>query len=209
MPNKTFKLHYKGKSFATVVRPPDWSFEKLQKVIKTKAGLSFPDNCYLRLGNSNGDNDEETLIYNQETLKLALDEAPDKRIEAVIEEGNPPTNAPEVGNRCIVSYYDGSTEDVKKTFSFAWNKGEDFEVDDFLDDLANEIQCKIDFENDDISIDDIDDLFESGLELFYCEGMNDDDNLSVKNSKDDVEDLMVNLNEEDEAQEVHFILKRV
>ena len=191
-------------------------FQQITESDKHKSRIIFPDGCYLRVSSQNSDNGAEQLIYSQETLKTALDTAPGKRVEAVIEEGDPPTTT--LVHRCVISYYDAydTTSNVnKKGFSFSWDKGEDFEVDEFLDDLVNGIQCEIDFENDDIGtgIDKIDDLFDSSkLELYYCEThdqQDNDDNLSIKNCKDDIEDLMVNLNEEDDIQDVYFVLKRV
>ena len=218
MTSKTLKLNYESKTFVTLVRPPDWSFAKLQKVIQNKAGISFPDECYLRVSNLNDDIGQEALIYSQATLKSALDQLNDKKVIVTIHDGNPPST--NNSHECVVFYV--SADDENKKFSLIWNKGQDFDIDEFFDELINEIQDNIDFGNDDIVIDCMDDLFESSqLVLFHCNTFTDDsididtsdiDNNSdyvEKASLDEFEDLMAELNEDDDVDDVYLILKQV
>ena len=214
MTTKTLKLKYEEKTFVTLVRSPDWGFAKLRKVIQNKVGISFPDECYLRVSNLNDDISQETLIYSQETLKSALDQLNEKKVIVTIHDGNPSKANTNDSNKCVVFYVSPGGQNTK--FSLIWNKGEDFDIDKFFDDLTDAIQDNIDFDNDNIVIDSIDDVFGSSqLVLFHCDAFIDDisdidnKNLAEKTCLDEFEDLMAELNEEDDVKDVHLILKQV
>ena len=211
MASKTLKLKYEDNTFATVVRPHDcWSFEKLQKVIKTKTTLIFPDECHLRVFNGSGNKIQEKLIFSKQSLKSVLDQLDNKKIEAIIHRGNDHYNNASMKRsddyQCIISY---KGNDNSRQFCFTWYKGEDFDIDDFVDDMVNAIQGEIDFGDSNIVIDNINDIFET-LEVYYCHpSMIDSNEINEKKSKDEFDDLMVNLNEDENIQNVHFVLKKV
>ena len=212
MASKTLRLSYESSTFSVVVRTSDWesSYNKLQRQIEKKTGLAFPKNCYLTIGSQDdhddNDDDDTKTINSFESLQTRLSELNEKKIPVQICKGQIKTQTDDIeeNNQCIVEYKAIGSDKHEKV-SFAWCKGDDFDVDDFFDNLSNAIKDEMDFGRLEVDINDIEDVFNS-FNVYHCK--NDETNLIEE--KDDFEELMLDdVNEDDNAKDIYFVLKQV
>ena len=213
MASTTLYLKYENNSFSVVVRPSDWnkSFTKLQNKIKNKIkGLSFPSGCYLSIQQPNQPDNvndgNEVTIHSLESLKTVLSELNERKVYADVCVGQIKGDE---NHQCMIKY-DAIGNKEQQTASFVWSKGDDFDIDEFFNDLREAIKNGIDFGTLDVDINDIEDVL-SSLNFYYCNSSS-----SNKNEKklivkiDDLEELMLDdLNENDDIKHICFVLTQV
>ena len=213
MASTTLYLKHENSSFSVVVRPSDWnkSFIKLQNRIKNKiTGLCFPTGCYLRIRQPNQpdnvNDDNEVTIHSLESLQTVLSELNERKVYADICVGQIEGDE---NHQCMIKY-DAIGHNEQQTTSFVWSKGDDFDIDEFLNDLCEAIKNGIDFGTLDVDMNDIEDVL-SSLNFYYCNSSS-----SNKNEKklivkiDDLEELMLDdLNENDDIKHICFVLTQV
>ena len=212
MASITLYLKHANSSFSVVVRPSDWnsSFTKLRNKIEKKIkGLSFPSGCYLSIQQPNQPNnvndDNQVTIHSLESLQTVLSELNEKKVYADICIGQIKVD----GNHQCMIKYNAIGNNKQQTASFVWYKGDDFEIDQFLNDLLEAIKNGIDFGTLDVDINEIEDVL-SSLNFYYCNSSTNNNENKLIEEKDDLEDLMLDdLNDNDDIKHICFVLTQV
>ena len=210
MASITLYLKHENGSFSVVVRPSDWkkSFTKLQNKIENKIkGLSFPSGCYLSIRQPNPQNNvndgNEVTIHSRDSLQTVLSELNEKKVYADICVGQIKRDG---NHRCMIKYDTIGNNNHQQT-SFVWSKGDDFDIDEFFNDLVEAIKNEIDFGTLDVDMNEIEDVL-SSMNFYYCNSSKNEKKLIEK--IDDLEELMLDdLNENDDTKHICFVLTQV
>ena len=154
--------------------------------------------------------DHERIINSFGSLQTQLSELNEKKIHADICKGQmkAQTDSSTETNQCIIKY-EAIGSGKEQTVSFAWCKGDDFDIDEFFDDLTNAIKDEMDFGALDVDMNAIEDVLNL-FDVYHCNSSSNNDESNLIEKKDDLEDLMLDdLNEDDSIEDIYFVLKQV